>query len=187
MKIYFLIIICTAITFCNGQSTFKKFKDLKTGAITTYSEGLSIKSAIGSDENIGVLQPRFNSGGYYLKFSSNEITQDGQFSYLWKYCFFNTNIVGQKCYVRLYIKIDDTRVFKLIGKGKMNNGGGEVGDFSFAITSKEIALIATASKISIDFETKDLDDFENFPYSYVYDDLAGFRDFCDGMKIALKK
>jgi hypothetical protein len=156
-----------------GQSTFKILTETKTGAITAYSSGIEFK-------NLFQLQPRYNSKKYYLKLSSNEITIMGGLEYIWKYCFFNNK--GNVCSIILYIKIDEERVLKLIGKGNIKNSEG-ISSFSFPITAKDIKAISISKKLSMTLETSDLDDYENFPYNFKYEELFGFRDFCEGMKI----
>lgn len=188
-KVFFACLLFLSVAV-QGQSSFRKFKDSKTGAITAYSDGFTqykIKEEFvyGQITKVAVpvfdVQPRYNGGKYYLKLFSNEITQTGDLEDIWKHCFFNSDF-SRKCKILLYIKLDDERILKLVGNGVMRNAG-DINTFTFAITTKDIKAISTATKISVSLETTTLDDFENFPYDFTNDNLSGFRDFCEGMNI----
>lgn len=187
-----LLLVCLAFLTISvqGQTTFKKFKDTKTGAITAYADGFTAykysKEFInGEFQEVAIpifeIQPRYNGGKFYLKLSSNEITQLGDFENIWRHCFHNQDFSGN-CKILLYLKLDDERVLKLVGNGTMRNHS-EINSFKFSITTKDIKAISTATNISVSIETTALDDFENFPYSFTNEDLNGFREFCDGMKL----
>lgn len=185
MKIIIIIIFSQFSLF--GQSSFKKYKDTKTGAVTAYADGIILinvekSSWSNNSKNIGELKPKFNNGKYYLKFTSDQIQQSwGELSDIWEFCFFNKSF-DNTCYLRMYVSINNSTIIKLIGKAKIKNVA-DIDSFDFVVKQKDIFDIANANSLSIKLSTTDLDDFENFPYTFSFDDLSGLRDFCEGMNI----
>ena len=102
MKTTIIIIILFFQLSIFGQSSFKKYKDTKTGAITAYADGIKLikvekTSWSNNSKTIGELKPKFNNGKYYLKFTSDEIQQSlGELSEVWEFCFFNSKSAFKK-------------------------------------------------------------------------------------------
>ena len=188
MKTTIIIIILFFQLSIFGQSSFKKYKDIKTGAITAYADGIKLikvekTSWSNNSKTIGELKPKFNNGKYYLKFTSDEIQQSlGELSEVWEFCFFNSKS-DNTCYLRMYLSINDNKIIKLIGKAKIKNIS-DIDAFDFVMNQKDFFDIANANSLSVKLSTTELDDFENFPYTFKFEELYGLRDFCEGMNIS---
>jgi|GEM_PF-6217577 len=175
-----------------GQSSFKDYKDEKTGKRTTYSDGIKkikeSKSYYSSKETLLDLYPSYQGGVYSLILPTYE-KPSGKYYKGWSGIYEHADYYEN---IYLIIKINDgERVLQLPTKFQPVNkniiaGSGSRDDYEdlkFKIDKETVIHLALARKIEITVSPSKLSRYEDFDYTFHFSDLYGFRDFAEGMTI----
>lgn len=179
-----------------GQSSFKDYKDEKTGKRTTYSDGIKkIKESksvyYSRNETVLDLFPSYQGGTYYLILPTYEMPSGKYYkgwSGIYEYADYYDDIY-------LVIKINDGESvlhlptqFQPVNKKIIAGSGSrdEYEDLKFKIDMETVIHLALARKIEITVSPSKLNRYEEFDYTFYFDDLYGFREFAEGMKLISK-
>lgn len=192
-----LIFLCLT-TNIFGQSSFKDYKDEKTGKRTTYSDGIKKiqdKKSFGSyssSETVIDLFPSYQGGTYYL-IMPIYVMPYGKYYKEWSDIYDHPSYYDN---IYLIIKINNgEKVLHLpaqflpVDKNIIAGSGSrdDFEDLKFKIDKETIIYLALAQTIEITVSATKLNRYENFDYSFSFEDLFGFREFAEGMKLISKK
>jgi hypothetical protein len=191
---FFLISFLTVNLY--GQSSFKDYKDEKTGKRTTYSDGIKKikenKSLYYSSKEIVLdLYPGYQAGKYYLIMPTYEMPS-GKYYKGWSDIYEPADFYEN---IYLVIKINDGEKvlhlptqFQPVDKNIISGSGrrDDYEDLKFKIDRETIIHLALARKIEITVSPTKLNRYEEFDYTFYFDDLYGFREFAEGMKLISK-
>ena len=201
-KTTFLIYLFISINLL-GQTSFREYKEEKSGIRMTYSDGLKkIKEDVSfGNYNNGIKLPKsyktkldifpsFEAGIYSL-IISDYIMPDGEYfkgnSDIYDFCeagetiFLIITIDNGKKILQLQTK------YVAISNQYMSGIREYFKDLKFKIDKEKIVSLASAQNIQIKISSTKLNRFEDFDYYFEYDELLGLRDFIDGMKLTTKK
>jgi hypothetical protein len=179
-----------------GQSSFRDYKEEKSGIRMTYSDGLKKneehisfpifgKTVSKSYEKKLDIYPSFKAGIYSLIISEYKMPSGKYYkgsNDIYGFCE-----AGEEIF--LIINIDNGKKIlqlqtKYVPIGNTIDGIREYfKDLKFKIDKEIILSLASAQNIQIKISTTKLNRFEDFDYSFEYNELIGLRDFIEGMKL----
>ncbi len=191
MKFLITILLISFFTYnLFGQSSFKNFKDEKTGMRTAYADGLIKKEKKYSDSTVvAEIYPIYKNKNYYLIMSNYEMPE-GKYFGEWSSPFKYTDDGST---VHLTTSLNDGEyVIHATAIVRTHDGSGGsccrsgYKDLEFRIEPKSAIRLALSSKIDIKVTASTVNVYKDFDYSFNFKDAQGFRDFAEGMKLISK-